>query len=280
MPPGPDHAVNAILDAIFLVGRGFAALVAGLLPRRRWHAFPGLPIERLAVPSGLLTFALGAALGAFGFMDYARRAAEGVANATLHIAARQVRHEIPGDISTVATQGVSALSLFAFAFFTPLGLFSLYLIVTGILRAVATVVDDPFGDPILTGIDRLVTRSAHDVRQARARQARQRQEGIEVPDRLLTADSAHAAGFDYVVVSSRRKPDWTPGTFVITNDKWYTLGEAFEVRLPEGLRTVYPLKEQRVVEVLRRGVPYELPPLEQGRLGDARAGRERPPTRT
>jgi len=258
--------VNPILDALIVLGRGLAALLAALLPRRYWNALSALPIERLAGPSALLALLAGVVAGGLGFMNYAARAGGGAVDASFQIGARQARGEIPGEITTMTMQGVSALSLFAFVFFTPLGLFSLYLAATGLLRVAGSLVDDPFGDPILTGVDALATQSARRLRRAHVRRARERREGPEVPDRLLAGDGANLPGFDYAVVASRRKPDWTAGTFVITSDRWYTLGEPFDIQLPEGLRTVYPLREQKVPEVPRRTVRYELPPLEQGRL--------------
>jgi len=262
--------MNSILHGLFVFGRGLAALPGGFLPRRRWDALPALPIEPLATVSGFVTLATGVLVGVAGFLQFAWQAAGGIVDTTVQIAGRQVRHEAPGEITSLTMQSVSAFSVVAFLLFTPLGLFALYLGVTGLVRALAAVAGDPAGDPVLTGIDLLVARSTGEVRQTRARRAREREEGLAVPDRLLPADSADLQGFDYVVVSSRRKPEWTAGTAVITSDKWYTLGRAFEVRLPEGLRTVYPLREQRATEVLRRGVQYELPPLEEDRLPLAR----------
>ncbi len=265
--------MHSFVDAFIVLGRGIAALVGGWLPRRRWDAWPGLSIRRLAGVSGLLTLAGGVFAGTGGFLHYAWRAAGGLAEATWRVAERQARGpQSPADITTQPMQAFSALSIVAFMFFTPLGWVALYLSVTGVVRAVAAFADDPVGDPILTGLDHLVTRSAANARQTRLRRAREREEGAEVPDRLFAATEAGVAGFDYLVVSSRRKADWNAGTFVITGDKWYTLGEAFDARLPEGLRTVYPLREQKVAEVLRRGVAYDLPPLERGRLPFAPPG--------
>jgi hypothetical protein len=65
-----------------------------------------------------------------------------------------------------------------------------------------------------------------------------------------------------VVIASRQKPGWTSGTFVITKDAWYRLGEPFEFRSPEGLRTAYTLTALQTTEVLRRGIRYDLPPLD------------------
>jgi hypothetical protein len=66
--------VNAILGALGILGRSLAALLAALLPRRRWAALPALPIERLAGLSGVLTLGAGFALGGIGFVRYATRA--------------------------------------------------------------------------------------------------------------------------------------------------------------------------------------------------------------
>jgi hypothetical protein len=47
--------MNSILDALLVIVRGIAGLVGGFLPRRRWDTFSMLPIEPLAVFSGLVT---------------------------------------------------------------------------------------------------------------------------------------------------------------------------------------------------------------------------------
>ncbi len=255
--------MTSALDWLLTLARGLGALAAAFLPRRHWQKLPALPIERVAVLSGVTTAMTALALGGFGFIRYARAVADGAATVTLQIAERQARNEVPGDITTLSTQGISALAIFGFVLFTPLGLFASYLCLSGIVRAAAAAVEDPWGDPILTAIDAIAARSGQRTRQASTRQAREKQEGPERPDRLLPAACAGLATFDYVVVSSRVKPGWTAGTAVITEDKWYTLGEPFEMRLREGLRTVYPLREQRAAEVLRRAVQYQLPPLEE-----------------
>lgn len=217
--------------------------------------------------SALVTMVAGGVAGARGFIDYARAAASAANDATWELAARQIRGEIPPDveITTAGPVAISALSLVAFLFFTPLGLFSLYLAASGAVRLVSAWVDDPFGDPILTGLDRLLNRTGRRMTESHRRRARERAEGPEVPDRLFTGEWAGMPDVTCVVVSSRRKAGWTRGVFVITSGPWYTLGEPFDLELPEGLRTVYPLREQTTNEVLREGVRYELPRLETAR---------------
>jgi hypothetical protein len=209
----------------------------------------------------------GCVAGARGFVTYARAVASAANDATWELAARQVRGEIPPDveIATAGSVALSALSLVAFLLFTPLGLFSLYLAASGALRLISAYVNEPFGDPILTGLDQLLTGTGRRMTESHRRRARERAEGPEVPDRLFTGEWAGLADITYVVVSSRRKAGWKPGVFVITSGPWYTLGEPFDLQLPEGLRTVYPLREQTTNEVLREGVRYELPRLEKAR---------------
>src|SRR5512133_3600452 len=152
--------MNAFLDELFVVGRGVAALLAGVLPSRRWDSLPELPIEQLAVISGVGTLVIGFAVGVGGFLRFTWAAAGGGVDATLAIAERQVRNQAPGEITSFTMQGASALSLPAFLFVTLLGLLATYLTVSGLVRAVAAWAEDPVGDPILTGLDARTCRSA------------------------------------------------------------------------------------------------------------------------
>jgi hypothetical protein len=87
-------------------------------------------------------------------------------------------------------------------------------------------------------------------------------EKADEPDRLYDGAWAGLEGVDYVVVAARRKPGWIKGTWVITGDGWFTLGEPFDRPMPNGLRTIYPLTLQTTtLDVLRKGVSCELPPL-------------------
>jgi len=221
----------------------------------------------MGIVSALLTMMSGVAVGLRGFLDYATAAASAANDATLDLATRQIRGEIPPDVSitTAATVVVSALSIVAFVFFTPLGLISVYLTASGAVRAVSSLIDEPFGDPILTGLDSLLGRTRRGMRDSYRRRARARAEGPEVSDRLFTGEWAGLPDVTCVLVSSRRKTGWNPGVFVITSDQWYTLGEPFDLQMPDGLRTAYPLRKQTTNEVLREGVRYELPRLEKAR---------------
>jgi hypothetical protein len=237
--------------------RGIAAILCGTLPRRRWSAFPSLPIERLAFVSGLVPLAIGFAYGVYHGLAFMQSASDALADAALKL-----------KTDTIAVDPIrfaSGLSPLVFLIATPQGWLSEYLVFSGFARALGAWFGDPLGDPILTGLDRLQGWARGTTRNAHLRHSREREEGAEVPDQLFTGEWADLPEVTFVVVASRRKPDWTKGTFVITDDKWYTLGEPFDVRLPQGLRTAYPLTEQKAFEVLRRGVRYELPPLRRAK---------------
>ena len=65
------------------------------------------------------------------------------------------------------------------------------------------------------------------------------------PDRRYDGEWAGLTGVDFVIVAARRKPGWTKGTWVTTeNDGWFVLGEPFDRPMPNGLRTIYPLTAQ------------------------------------
>lgn len=218
----------------------FLALPFAFLPKHRWDDWD-LPIANVVIASAFLTLLGGAALGITGFFTHMRG--------------------ILGSAEWVAPP-LMMPAFFGYVFFTPRGAFSLYLTITGLLRAVAWYVGEPFGDPILTGLDALISGSRRSHRAKAERQAREALERADEPDRLHPGEWAGVPDATYVVVAARRKPEWLKGTWVITSDGWFTLGEPFDRPTPNGLRTIYPLTLQTTtLEAMRKGVSYELPPL-------------------
>jgi len=260
---------TAMLEDLFgdLCGlvRIIVAVPAALLPRRRWGAFPRLPVRQAAFVSGLLTLAVGVAIGVHFGLAFIRSASDALADAALGMKTNT--------IPLSPFMSASGLSPLLFLLATPTGWLSDYLVLSGLVRMLGAWFGEPMGDPLLSGLDDVLGRLRGGARDAHLRRSREREEGPEVPDRRFTGEWAGLPGVDFVVVASRAKPDWTKGTFVITSDKWYVLEEPFDLRLPQGLRTAYPLTELKVFEVLRRGVSYELPPLERGRRAGAAVGR-------
>jgi hypothetical protein len=230
----------------------------------------------MSLLSAVLTISTAAVVGLGGFLAYSERVGREAARLILSAGEAQLQGRVPNDPAVnVAPLGVAALTPIAFVL-TPVGLLATYLALSGFARLAAWVTDEPFGDPILTGLDAAGRRVADKVREAQRKRERERAEGVEVRDRLYPAAWAGVSDADYVIVASRRKPDWDAGTFVVTTEKWYVCGTPFAIRLPEGLRTIYPLKEHTTLDVMRRGVPYEMPPL---RTGPAIERETTPPSR-
>ena len=238
------------------------ALVVTVLPRRYWPRFDWMPLHLMAPVSGAVTALTGTALGIVGFFAYLERVKSSAAASILEISKLQVAGQLPetAEVSAVPS-AIWMTAPLAFALFTPLGLFSIYLVVSGWARVVSWWIAEPHGDPALTGLDWLVRRTRHTTRQRSVSRARLDAEGAAEPDRLYPGTWAELPDVDLVVVASRRKPGWQKGTFVITPDGWYTLGEPFDRQTRHGVRTVYPLTLQKDNAVLRKGVSYELPPL-------------------
>jgi hypothetical protein len=149
---------------------------------------------------------------------------------------------------------------------TPIGLLAAYMVLSGMTRVVSSYIDEALGDPILTGADALSRKLFTTQQQRSVRVAREKLERMEEPDRRYDGDWAGLTGVDFVIVAARRKPQWTKGTWVITDDGWFVLGEPFDRPMPNGLRTVYPLTAQTTLEAVRKSVPYELPPLRKTKM--------------
>ena len=251
------------------------AVAVSLLPRRHWPGFDWLPLHHMVPVSGVVTSLAGAALGIRGFFAYLERMRSSAAASILDIAQLQVAGQLPetADVSAVPA-ALWMVAPLAFAFFTPTGLFSIYLVASGWFRVAAWWIGEPHGDPILTGIDAVVHRSRRAAARSAAHESRERAEGADEPDRRYPGAWADLADVDFVVVAARRKPGWTAGTFVITPDGWFTLGEPFDRPMPHGLRTVYPLTALTTMDVLRKGVTYQLPPLRPFAGGRGNLGAE------
>jgi len=232
------------------------AMAAAFLPHRLWRRLPDwLSADRAAFASGVLTLMAGAAIGFQGFLAHA---AGNVSIANQGVLDAALRNPTIGYERGMVAGAVS-LSVFSFLLLTPTGWLTLYLMGSGTLRAAAAWFDDPVGDPILTGIDAVISRgrdrSTIGVEHAR----RRAREGPEIPDRIVTAAKAELPGCDLVIVSSRRKPGWERGVVVYTQDACYRIGEPVERTIAGQLRTLYPLTEHTDLEVVRKSVQYHMP---------------------
>ena len=248
-------------EALDAFGRYVLAVAAAMLPRRLWPRWSGwLPMEPAALLASLATFLAAFAVGIPSFLGYAARAGGAVADSMLGTAAAINTGRAPAQ-AMPGSYAVSMFTLPAFLLFTPLGWLTLYLFFTGMVRAISCAAGEGQGDPLIGLVHHVATTNLRRHREHEAAAVRAAQEGAEVPDVLLTGRDGGAPEAAYVVVASRVKEGWDRGTFVITNDAWYRLGDPFDRRFADGLRRVYPLIVPGQAEAIRRQVRYELPPL-------------------
>ena len=245
--------------------RGLVDLVIAIpvaaLPKRYWQSFD-LPVANVAPFSSFLTIIAGFVIGIPGYFAYLARL-QGVAAASiLEVSKLQVAGKLPETEAVSAVPaGLYAVSTISFALASPLGLFCTYLVISGLVRVASAYIGESHGDPILTGADALARRLFTTQRERAVRGERAKLERSDEPDRRYSGEWAGLSKVDFVIVAARRKPGWTKGTWVITDDGWFVLGEPFDRPMPNGLRTIYPLSEQNTLEPVRKSVQYALPPL-------------------
>ena len=235
-----------------------------MLPKRYWQSFD-VPMANMAPVSSWVTMLLGFVIGVPGYFAYLDRLRGVKGVSILEISKAQLEQKLPETAEVSAIPSVMYMTAPMQFLLTPIGLLAGYLVFSGLFRVVSSFVDDAKGDPVLTGIDALWRRLFTSRQQRAVRVERARLEKMDEPDRRYAGEWAGLTGVDFVIVAARRKPDWTKGTFVITSDGWFTLGEPFDRPMPNGLRTIYPLTLQTTPDVVRKSVNYELPPLRESK---------------
>ncbi len=135
-------ALVAVATGVKSAAAALAAIPVGLVPRRLWHRFPGLPVEAMSAVSGIVTAFAGLAIGWVWFFAYLQRTAQAV-------------HGVGRELGVI----LLLVSMLAFAALTPAGLLMTYLVASGVLRFGGAMTGEPFGDPLLGAIDRFITRA-------------------------------------------------------------------------------------------------------------------------
>jgi hypothetical protein len=240
-----------------------AAVPAAMLPARLWPTLDAhLPVSESALPAALLTVLAGAAIGIPGFFEYASEQASMSTDAMLEAARVQAARPAGEDsVTTSMPVAMTALSVFGFLLLTFKGWSTMYLMGTGVFRLLGVTADDPQGDPILSLIDSALFQSFRTAHAQTARWQREAREGPHIPDRLLTGAQIGLPDADLVIVAARRKTGWDPGTILLTDTSAYRVGEIIDCTIEGRLRTLYPLTEHNDLEVFRRAVRYDMPPL-------------------
>jgi hypothetical protein len=249
--PRPVSHLTGFLASLVEALRRVAGVGAAMLPRRWWDALDlHVPASDSALISGILTFMAGAGLGIVSFISHATNWAAETNRLVL-------------DSPDLALSGAGSVSMllafFTFLFFTPWGWLTMYLSLSGFIRAGAAAFSESFGDPLLTALDAVALGTIRHARANRVRARREALEGPEVADRIVPGSQIGMPGVDFVIVASRVKPDWDKGTVVISVTKTYRVGPIEERTIAGRLRTLYPLTEHKDLEVFRRTVRYDLP---------------------
>lgn len=240
--------------------RAVVAILLANLPVRWWRPFDErFPLYQWAWVAGILTCLAGFAIGIPGYLAFLEAATDGFNRAVSY-------DPNLGD----ASKGWAVGSLFIYLVATPDGLLSGYLAVSGLVRfASAYVVDDMRGDFILTGLDALVRKIWGRTDAYDKRRAREKLEGPETPDRLVTGAQVGQPDLELALLASRRKPAWEPNSYLVSADGTaFRIGNPFDFATSAGLRTAYPLTKLRGGEAIRHSIAYELPPLWRGRLNN------------
>jgi hypothetical protein len=263
--------VRGFAGALLGVVTWITGVAAATLPKRWWPVLdPYVPATDSAAISAILTILVAGVIGVPGFISHVTEQVS--LNNHAILAAAQDQASRPAPEETVSGRdwgrmfvGASGLSVFTFIFLTPAGWASTYLGISGTWRGIAAAVDDPFGDPILTGVDALLRGGMHRVRSDVARTRREVLEGPAVADRVVLGPNIGVAGAELVIVCARRKPLWDVGTVVDTGEQWFRVCSIDERTIGGRLRTLYGLTEHRDSGAIRRAVRYEMPPRAEGR---------------
>ncbi len=232
-----------------------------ILPYRYWSEPP-----RGAIASAILTILLSFPIGFLGFLSYAGKAADTSASQILELANRP-RDKTTGVILDKPIRIVNSNIVTPLLFFltTAEGLFVSYLYCSGTFRLLTVAGGDPYGDPILTLLDRMARSSWSRIRLGSRAYQREKAEGPPVPDRIVEGHRFDGKGADYVLISSRVKEGWTAGTVLRVDAYRLRLGDPYEVSIEGRLRTCYPLSLACDGRIDRRFLfyrwPSDAPPL-------------------
>jgi hypothetical protein len=238
------------------------AIITSLLPFRLWRRLPSsFRMVPASFASGVITFWLAAAIGVPGFLEHAGYLVSETNAVTLRAAQQQIDSGMRDDDPKAVrfAPAMNAFAIFTFLLLTPKGWATMYLGGTGAFRLAAAWFDDPFGDPVLTGLDEILWRRRARRKARQDARGREELEGPEIPDRVVSSAKAGIPGCDFVIVSSRRKPGWARDVVVYTPEACYRIGDPVEQTVAGKLRTLYPLTEHVDLEAVRKSVNYDMP---------------------
>lgn len=239
------------MDGAVAVVRWLGAIFSAMLPRRYWRALDSfVSVSQAAAVASLLTMGAGVALGFFGFFVHLDEVAS--LNNTAYLDAA-VSHggELP------LPSALSGLSFFTFVLLTPQGWLSSYLAISGLVRTIGSQFDDPHGDFVLTLVDAGARRMATVTLRRGAIASRHRLEGPQARDRVVPGNRVGLPVADVVIIASRIKDGWEPGTIVLSNRGEFRILDCEDRTIDGRLRRLYQLAPVSDLEAFRRTVTYE-----------------------
>ena len=243
-----------VLAPVVTAIRALAATVAAMLPRRYWRTLDShVPVSQAALAASIMTWLAGAALGFFGFLAHLDEVVSANSAAYLEAAVRTDAASVP------LPSALSGLAFFTFILLTPQGWISSYLALSGFIRMLGTHFDDPHGDFILTLADAGLRTVSGAARRRGEIDNRHLLEGPRVRDRVVRGAQLELPDVDVVIVSSRLKDGWEPGTVILSNCGEFRIVDTEDRMIDGRLRRLYYLAVHRDLEVFRRTVPYDFP---------------------
>lgn len=236
-----------------------AADLAACLPARYWPRLGrrGIAAADAAGGSALLTAVPAVIFGVRAFLAHVAAVATAADQAVVRIAATQIKPSGGAEITTSVAQVVSVASALTFLV-TPVGALTTYLAGSASLRLIGWYVEEPFGDPLLTGLDAAWRRLRRALTGAAARIRQRNRFGPEVPDRVVDAAALGVSGAEAVIVASRPKDGWTPGLMLVSSDGCYLLGVPLRRLVDRRERILYPVVRKRDSAIVRKSVAYDL----------------------
>jgi hypothetical protein len=218
-----------------------------------------VPVSSAALPAALITLLAGAALGITGFMAHLTELSSQNNEAYMEVAQKEKGETLP------LPSALSGLALFTFILLTPQGWISTYLTLSGLVRAAGSQFDDPHGDLLLTALDAAAHKSRTGLTRRRTAADRERREGPRVRDRVMAGADLGLPDAELVVIASRVKDGWTPGTVVLSERGAFRILAEEDRTIDGRLRRLYSLAEHKDLEAIRRSVRYEFPRTEPRR---------------
>jgi hypothetical protein len=157
--------------------------------------------------------------------------------------------------------GAQTLSLVSTASFvmTPAGFAVTYVAMSSAARLLGAYLGDPSGDPLIASADWVRRRSAQLFSGVVSQIAVRARFGRDEPDAIVRGTEHGFVEADFIVVAARPKPEWTQGTVIFSDRRYFEVQQPTERLISQRHRVLYPLKRRHDFDIVRKAVRYDLP---------------------